>query len=399
MIWAIAIFIIGLASAAAAGNALRPNRWDWFLLPSMLWSFVVIEIPGQLLLAEIAAALVLIWLGALDYAVGQIGFALLAISWAGLIVLVARSTGSGRVVGDALSQSAISKAGAPVPVWRMLVGFPFRGRSVEKIRGVEYSRVAGRVLKLDIYRSRTPAEGRPVFLYIHGGAWMIGDKTEQGLPLLHHLARNGWLCVSANYRLSPGATFPDHLVDAKAALMWIKAHAPEYEGDSSFVAVAGGSAGGHLASMVALTAGDKRYQPSDEAADTSVQAAVSIYGITDLTNRLGAQSERFVSLILEPVVMKAFLDEEPEKYRDGSPIDLVSADAPPFLVIQGERDTLAPVVEARAFVAKLEETSREEVVYMEFPGAQHIFDLFYSNRSARMVEGVLSFLEHVRPRD
>jgi acetyl esterase/lipase len=99
---------------------------------------------------------------------------------------------------------------------------------------------------------------------------------------------------------------------------------------------------------------------------------------------------------MEPVVMKAFLDEEPEKYADGSPIDLVCGDAPPFLVIQGERDTLAPVVEARAFVSRLEEASGSEVVYMEFPGAQHIFDLFYSYRAARMVEGVIAFLEHTR---
>jgi acetyl esterase/lipase len=396
MLWAILILIIGVASAAAVVNAFRPVRWDWFLLPSLVWSLVVIELPVQLILLELAAVAILAMLGGLGYVVGQIGLVLLALSWIGSIVLFIRSRGSLQVVARSLDSAAIPASGNRVSFWRVLVGLPFRGRAIEKIKNVEFSRVAGRVLRLDVYRSRTAAENRPVLLYLHGGAWMVGDKFEQGLPMLHHLARNGWVCFSANYRLSPGATFPDHLIDAKAALAWVKKHAHEYGGDPSFVAVSGGSAGGHLASLVALTANDERYQPPDKAADTSVQAAVPIYGITDLTNRLGAQSDRFVSMIMEPVVMKAFLAEEPEKYRDGSPIDLVQAGAPPFLIIQGERDTLAPVVEARAFVARLGEVSESQVVYMEFPGAQHIFDLFYSYRAARMIDGVTAFLEHVR---
>lgn len=141
-----------------------------------------------------------------------------------------------------------------------------------------------------------------------------------------------------------------------------------------------------------LTAGDVRYQPGFEGADTSVQAVVPIYGIYDLTNRLGAQSDQFVPMLMEPIVMKAFLDEEPDKYRDASPIDRVHGDAPPFLVVQGDRDTLAPVVETRAFVGRLTEASGSRVVYMELPGAQHIFDIFYSYQAARMIEGVVSFL-------
>lgn len=396
MVWAILLLIIGLASIAATANAFRPSRWDWFLLPSMVWSFLVIEVPARLLVLQVASAVVLVWLGALDYLVGQIGLGLLVLGMIGSAVLMARSWGSRSAVDEALEQAGVPPAGSPVPWWRVLVGFPFRGRAVEKLRGIEFSRVAGRVLKLDIYRARRPGSARPVLLYFHGGAWVFGDKTEQGLPLLHHMARNGWLCVSANYRLSPGATFPEQLIDNKAALLWIKQHIADYGGDPSFVAVAGGSAGGHLASLVALTAGVERYQPDNGSADTTVQAAVSIYGITDLTNRLGAQSDRFVSLLMEPVVIKAFINEEPERFREGSPIDRVHPAAPPFLVIQGERDTMAPVVEARAFVERLEDVSEAPVVYMEFRGAQHIFDLFYSYRAARMVEGVLSFLEHER---
>jgi acetyl esterase/lipase len=252
--------------------------------------------------------------------------------------------------------------------------------------------VAGRILKLDVYRGPGNVANRPACLYIHGGGWTVGDKREQGLPLLHSMARNGWVCFSANYRLSPGATFPDHLVDMKAALVWVREHAEEYGADASFVAVAGGSAGGHLAALIGLTEHDARYQPGFESAATSVQAVVPIYGVYDTTNRLGVQSDQYVPLLMEPLVMKAFLEDEPEKFREASPLDQIHPDIPPFLVIQGDRDTLAPVEEARAFVDRLAETSRSSVVYMEFPGAQHIFDLFYSYQSARMVEGVLAFL-------
>ena len=115
-----------------------------------------------------------------------------------------------------------------------------------------------------------------------------------------------------------------------------------------------------------------------------------------MTNRLGVQSDQFVTMLMEPMVMKAFLSDEPEKFREASPIDRIEHDAPPFLVVQGDRDTMAPVREAQAFVARLREFSLSPVLYMEFRGAQHIFDLFYSYRSARMVEGVAAFLEHIR---
>ena len=113
-----------------------------------------------------------------------------------------------------------------------------------------------------------------------------------------------------------------------------------------------------------------------------------------MTNRLGVQSDQYVPMLMEPLVMKVFLADEPEKFREASPLDRIHPDVPPFLVIQGDRDTLAPVAEAREFVGQLAETSESRVIYMEFPGAQHIFDLFYSNQSAQMVEGVLAFLDN-----
>ena len=127
-------------------------------------------------------------------------------------------------------------------------------------------------------------------VYIHGGAWVIGDKREQGKPMMYELVARGWVCVAINYRLSPKATWPDHIVDAKRAVAWVKEHIGEYGGDPSFVAVSGGSAGGHLCALLALSAGDPAFQPGFEDADTSVQACVPFYGVMDLTElarRLG----------------------------------------------------------------------------------------------------------------
>ena len=220
----------------------------------------------------------------------------------------------------------------------------------------------------------------------------MGDKREQGIPLLKALARRGWVGFNANYRLSPAATWPDHLVDLKRALTFIRTHADDYGVDPGFVVVTGGSAGGHLAAMLALTGDDPRYQPGFEEADTTVQACVPFYAVYDLTNRNDTMPSQFRDWFLQPLVMKAFYDDEPERFRSASPIDNVRPDAPPFLVIHGDHDTLAPVADARAFVAALRKVSKESVHYVELRGAQHAFDVFASMRTRRVVRAVEHFL-------
>jgi acetyl esterase/lipase len=392
VIAAILLLLLGLWAAVATINALHPFRQTALLFPSMFWSWFVIGLPGQLVFFQMIAVGVLVWLGALDHVIGWIGLVLLVFSWLGTGLILARTRKSGDVVDAALAKAHVIRSGPTVPLWRVLLAAPLRGRTVDKIKNVPFRRVSGHTVKLDVYRDKAGRTGRPIIMYIHGGGWVMGDKREQGLPLLQHMARAGWLCFSVNYRLSPGVALPDQLADVKAGLVWIREHAAEYGGDPSFVAVSGGSAGGNLAALVGLTENDPRYQPGFEEADTSVQIAAPIYGIYDVTNRMGSQTDRFVPMLMEPLVIKAFLEDEPEKFEEMSPIDRIHPDAPPFVVAQGDRDSLAPVVEARAFVAELETSSRRRVVYMEFPGAQHIFDLGYSYQSAQMIEGVLSVL-------
>jgi acetyl esterase/lipase len=269
-----------------------------------------------------------------------------------------------------------------------------RRNGVLRERNIEFRRVAGRRLRLDVYArvDARPGDGRPALLYIHGGAWVIGDKREQGLPLINHLAANGWVVFTANYRLSPAATFPDHLIDAKAALAWIREHGAEFGADPEWVCVSGNSAGGHLAALVGLTANDPEYQPGFEHVDTSVRAAVPFYGVYDFTNRHGVMDDQFITRFLEPIVMKRFFAEEPHEFVKASPLDRVHADVPPFLVIHGDRDSLTPVSDARLFVERLRAASRQPVLYAEMRGAQHAFDVFPSIRTAKVIEGVERFL-------
>src|SRR5690606_4078976 len=240
-----------------------------------------------------------------------------------------------------------------------------------------------------------PGEKRPVLVQVHGGAWVLGFKDRQGQLLMRRLAERGWVGSNIDYRLSPMAPSPDHPADVKQALAWIREHAEEYGIDPDFVAVTGGSAGGHLTALTALTQNDPRYQPGFEDADTSVAAAVPFYGVYDFTNRNGAWPAETVPHFLAPYVMKSDPDAEPEAWAAASPLDQVHAEAPPFFVIHGDLDVLAPVEDARDFVQRLDAVSKEPVYYLELHGAQHAFETFASVRANAVVQAAARFLSAV----
>jgi acetyl esterase/lipase len=252
-------------------------------------------------------------------------------------------------------------------------------------------------LRLDVVKPHDakPGDRRPGILQIHGGAWVIGDKREQGIPFLNHLAANGWVGINANYRLSPKVGYPEHLIDCKRAIAWWREHADEHGGDPDFLCVTGGSAGGHLTALVGLTAGDARFQPGFEEVDTSMRAAVPFYGVYDFTNRDGTWHKDTVKRFLEPMVMHRKLADDPDAFAAYSPMDQVRRDAPPFLVIHGSLDTLAPVADAREFVRRLRDVSEAPVLYAEMAGAQHAFEIFPSFRTARVIEGAERFLHSI----
>ena len=205
-----------------------------------------------------------------------------------------------------------------------------------------------------------------MLLQVPGGAWTIGMRRPQAYPLMSHLADRGWVCVSIGYRVSPRHTWPDHIVDVKRALAWVKENIADYGGDPEFVAITGGSAGGHLCALAALTPNDPAFQPGFEDADTSVVAAVPIYGRYDWFSTEGEGRPEFVSLLEKFVVKRGFASHR-HVYVDASPIRRLRADAPPFFVLHGRDDSLIPVGEAQEFVDELRAVSKSPVAYAELP--------------------------------
>ena len=245
---------------------------------------------------------------------------------------------------------------------------------------------------LDIWRHRdVKAGGRaPVVLQIPGGAWTVNGRRPQAYPLMSRLVEQGWICVSIDYRKSPRNAWPAHIIDVKRALAWVRQNIADYGGDPDFISVTGGSAGGHLASLVALTANDERLQPGFEDVDTTVQAAVPYYGVYDLTD--DKKMHEMMMQFLELFVMKERYADRPELFEMASPISHVHRDAPPFFVLHGENDSVIPSVQARAFSGALRDAGASNVCYAELPNAHHAFDLFSTVRSRYAANAVADFL-------
>jgi acetyl esterase/lipase len=397
----LAVCTLGALCTLAA--LVRARRLGAFAFPY----FMVAWLTGELALFHLAwqllATAFFAWFGAFEAWPGWLGLGLAAASWLGLLAAQRSSLRAGPLVRAALAEHGLASEGGP-SLGALIRPFRFERPGVERIANVAYGaplpRDKGRRNLLDVIRpaAARPGERRPALLQVHGGAWTIGEKEQQGQPLVQQLAARGWVCFAQNYRLSPRARFPDHIVDVKRAIAWIRAHAGEYGADPDFLCITGGSAGGHLAALAALSANDPAYQPGFEQADTRLAACVPFYGVYDFLDRDRIRGRQSMRPFLERRVFPCTPAEDPELWEQACPLSRIHADAPPFLVIHGSHDSLVFVEEARAFVARLREKSRERVLYLEVPGAQHAFDLFHSVRGALAVNAATAFLEDVRRR-
>jgi acetyl esterase/lipase len=239
----------------------------------------------------------------------------------------------------------------------------------------------GRLEKLDLY---LPADrGRdvrsPAVVMIHGGGWSGGDKANgREFNLGVTLARAGYVCASVNYQLEGPKRWPTDLFDCKNAVRFLRKQADRYGVDLEHIGIIGGSAGGHLALMVAYTSDVPQLEPSTPYPGLSdrVSAVVNMYGITNLITRRSTDAE---GNPVGPIRSKAAIvegspDDNTAAWRLVSPVYHVSEASPPTLILHGTRDTTVDRDQASELAAKLAEHGVEHQLVL-VPGVGHSFDL------------------------
>lgn len=200
--------------------------------------------------------------------------------------------------------------------------------------------------KLDLYQStsRKPGERAPGIVFVHGGGWTGGSRSEgRATEVCTTLAEAGYVCVSISYRLAKHDRWPTNVYDCKNAVRFLRKNADKYGVDSTHIGVIGGSAGGHLALMVGFTSDVPSLEPPAPYPGISdrVQAVVDMYGITDIRTRKKIAPDG-TPLEIAPLSNTVFGDKTNVTDADralASPTSHVSAQDPPVLILQGVKDT------------------------------------------------------------
>lgn len=297
----------------------------------------------------------------------------------GLVVLQVRTFSARGELAAALADAGLDehairltdRAAGARGAWRaartILLPLARLPRDVRVRRNVSYG--PHRLQRLDVYRPATASPGAPVLVQLHAGGFRSGSKSNETRYLLGRLARTGWVCVSADYRLRPEADFEAHLSDVGAILAWVGRHAAEHGADPSRVVTLGTSAGGTLAVIAGLApdavrAALARERPADAASELpAVRAAVGLYGYYDR------------GLGVDPV-----------------PVDRAGHHSPPVLLISAAHDTIAPVQPTSDLAARLRDVGRAPAVHVVLPWAQHSFDVLRSIRVEAVTDAVAEFL-------
>jgi acetyl esterase/lipase len=278
--------------------------------------------------------------------------------------------------GVAAAQGGASRTFPVATVPELVDHYPDRRTlfpgGVTGLADVVYSTLPGyRPLIVDLYLPAGPPRARPLILYIHGGGWVGGHTRHAGAladfpNVLASLAAEGFVVASLEYRLSGEAPFPAALQDARAAVRFLKANAGKYGVDPSRVGVWGGSAGGHLASLVATSCGVTSLDPAPQPAGSEcVQAAAIWYGVFDVAPMATAAS----------AAPNRFLGCEtcaPYQVSAASPVTYIDRGDPPFLLIHGEEDKTVPVTQSRDAERRLKAAGVPvEAIYIA--GVDHSF--------------------------
>jgi acetyl esterase/lipase len=244
------------------------------------------------------------------------------------------------------------------------------------MRDVEYAKVGDKRLLLDLFVPEKADAPLPLIVWIHGGAWLGGDKA--GGPAMPQI-RRGYAVASINYRLSNEAIFPAQIYDCKAAIRWLRAHAKEYNIDPHRIGVWGSSAGGHLVALLG-TSGDVKQIEGDEGnldQSSRVQAVCDWFGPTDFLQMAAhmlpdAKMPHDTADSPESKLVGGPIQQNKEKVAKANPITYVSKDDPPFLIMHGDKDPLVPHHQSEILTEALKKAG-VEVTFKTVEGAGHGF--------------------------
>jgi acetyl esterase/lipase len=238
-----------------------------------------------------------------------------------------------------------------------------------------------RAEKLDLYlpASRPPEQLSPAVVWIHGGGWSGGIKSEaRAKEICTTLASNGYVAVSIDYLLGPGA-WPQNLLDCKNAVRFLRAHAAEYRVDPNRIAVAGGSAGGHLALMVGFTAGKKELEPEDlyPGVSSAVRCIIDMYGPANLRTRRQTDAHGNPTatrkLMGNSLAVFGASSEATDVLRLASPVTHVTKASPPVLIFHGRADSTVDYPQSEELARTLQQHRvPHELVLLDDVG--HTFD-------------------------
>ena len=257
---------------------------------------------------------------------------------------------------------------------------------IDEIGGVIYSQIqsrrSNRAMRMTLLVPRT-AEKKPAIIYFPGGGFTTTDY-EKFIEMRFALAKAGFVVAAAEYRVVPNK-FPAILEDGKSAVRFLKAHADTYGIDASKIGVLGDSAGGYLSQMVAVTGNEKQFDKGDNLhVDSTVQAAATLYGISDLRNIGAGFDEAIQKVHQSPAVTEALLvngvafNEYPgasilsdsDKALAASSLGHIKKNLPPFLIMHGTEDKLVSPVQSEQLYEALKQ-SGNRVTYVKVEGAAH----------------------------
>jgi len=231
---------------------------------------------------------------------------------------------------------------------------------MKEILDVVYGKINDIPLKLDLFLPEKN-ENPPLIMWIHGGAWMMGDRKWCGLQ---DQIKRGYAVASIDYRLSTVSPFPACIIDCKNALAFLRKNENKYPIDVSKICVAGDSAGGHLAALMGVSAGHSEWEP--EGSDCSVQAVIDFYGqITFKEEGNSPDGNNVINTLLGASI------NTPKGLMIGataSPLTYIKGNEPPFLIIHGDQDEIVQIEHSYLLRNELEKYGQKNSMYTVFGG-------------------------------